>query len=108
MSPRSEQRIAGVQPGVCRSHVFFFSILRVKQPMAWQEHLVDRRLVTSMLALYHDHVSSGQRALAEQVLNQTLQILGALGARVSLGLQKRLFQPSWELKSLQYVVWVCP
>lgn len=43
-----------------------------------QEHLVDRRLVTSMLALYHDHVSSGQRALADQVLTQALHILGGV------------------------------
>lgn len=41
-----------------------------------QEHLVDRRLVTSMLALYHDHVSSGQRGLADLVLTQVLHILG--------------------------------
>eukprot|EP00438_Fugacium_kawagutii_P035680 Skav210696 [mRNA] locus=scaffold1240:44844:46619:+ [translate_table: standard] len=43
-----------------------------------QEHLVDRRLVTSMLALYHDHVSSGQRALADQVLTQALHVLGGV------------------------------
>lgn len=40
-----------------------------------QDHLVDRRLVTSTLALYHDHVSSGQHALAEQVLNTALHVL---------------------------------
>ncbi|CAJ1443956.1 unnamed protein product [Effrenium voratum] len=54
------------------------------QRLADQEHLVDRRLVTSMLALYHDHVSSGQRALAEQVLNQTLQILGGVPEEANL------------------------
>ena len=43
-----------------------------------QEHLVDRRLVTSMLALYHDHVASGQRTLADQVLTQALHILGGV------------------------------
>mmetsp|Transcript_61564 Transcript_61564/g.144269 ORF Transcript_61564/g.144269 Transcript_61564/m.144269 type:complete len:442 (+) Transcript_61564:58-1383(+) len=43
-----------------------------------QEFLVDRRLVASMLALYHEHLASGQRALAEQVLSQALQVLGGV------------------------------
>ena len=40
-----------------------------------QEQLVDKRLVTHTLALYHDHVSSGQHALAEQVLTKALHVL---------------------------------
>ncbi|CAE7805774.1 unnamed protein product [Symbiodinium microadriaticum] len=43
-----------------------------------QEFLVDRRLVASMLALYHEHLASGQRALAEQVLAQALHVLGGV------------------------------
>lgn len=45
-----------------------------------REHLVDKRLVTSMLALYLDHLASGQQGLAEQALNQTLQVLGGAPA----------------------------
>ena len=41
-----------------------------------EEFLVDRRLVASMLSLYHEHLASGQRALAEQILAQALSILG--------------------------------
>jgi len=48
--------------------------------MEEREHHVDSRLVTSMLALYLDHLASGQRTLADQVLNQTLQVLGGLPA----------------------------
>lgn len=46
-----------------------------------REHYVDRRLVTSMLALYLDHLGSGQRGLADQVLKQTMQVLGADSAQ---------------------------
>lgn len=45
-----------------------------------RENFIDRRLVTSMLALYMDHQASGQGALAEQVLGRTLQVLGAAPA----------------------------
>ena len=43
-----------------------------------QEFLVDRRLVASMLALYHEHKASGQQALAGQVLTTALSILGGV------------------------------
>ncbi|CAE6971021.1 unnamed protein product [Symbiodinium natans] len=43
-----------------------------------QDFLVDRRLVASMLALYHEHLASGQRALAEQVLAQAIHVLGGV------------------------------
>lgn len=48
--------------------------------MEEREHFVDRRLVTSTIALCLDHLDSGQRSLAEQTLSQTLQVLGGESA----------------------------
>jgi len=42
------------------------------------EHLIDRRLVTCMLANYLDHLRSGQKNLADAALSQTIQVLGGL------------------------------
>jgi len=41
-----------------------------------REHLVDRRLVTSTLSQCLEHLSSGRAGFAQQVLGQTLQVLG--------------------------------
>lgn len=41
-----------------------------------REHSVDRRLVTSTLSSCLEHIASGRRGLAEQILGQTLQVLG--------------------------------
>jgi len=41
-----------------------------------RDHLVDARLVSTMLAQCSDHLSSGQTALADQVLVQTIQVFG--------------------------------
>jgi len=46
--------------------------------MEERRHVVDRRLVTGMLANYIDHLESGQKQLADAALSQMLQILGGL------------------------------
>eukprot|EP00927_Polykrikos_kofoidii_P065666 TRINITY_DN61396_c0_g1_i1.p1 TRINITY_DN61396_c0_g1~~TRINITY_DN61396_c0_g1_i1.p1 ORF type:complete len:514 (-),score=104.68 TRINITY_DN61396_c0_g1_i1:311-1852(-) len=57
------------------------SLLKEKEShLEERGNFVDRRLVTSMLALYQDHLASGYGGLAEQVLEQTLQIMGGLPA----------------------------
>lgn len=54
-------------------------LLREKeQYLEEKPHLVDKRLVTCMLANYMDHFEHGQRALADAVLEQMLQIFGGL------------------------------
>jgi len=53
-----------------------------------RENHVDKRLVTSMLGLYQDHLSSGQTSLAEQVLSQTMQVIGGAPAMTD---RQRLF-----------------
>jgi len=45
-------------------------------------HLVDRRVVSSMLASYLDHQRSGDHKLSEQVLDQIFQVLGTERASI--------------------------
>ncbi|CAE8615813.1 unnamed protein product [Polarella glacialis] len=84
-SKSSQQDVASHSSGLERelrdSNAALEVLLKEKgQRMDEREYLVDRRLIASMLSLYLDHVSSGQRGLAEQVLAQALQVLGGAPA----------------------------
>merc|ERR1712039_496572 len=79
------------------------ALLRQKEKhLDEKEHLVDKRLVVSMLAQYQDHLACGKTVLAEQVLHQTIQVLGAstaiadrqqLRAEAAAAESKRLAEP---------------
>lgn len=47
-----------------------------------RDNHVDRRVVTSMLALYLDHLQSGDKVLSDLVLDQTLHVLGTERAAI--------------------------
>lgn len=72
-----KQRLAATEKELRETNLAIEQLLEEKgRRMEEREFLVDRRLVTSMLALHLDHLASGQRALAEQVLRQILNVLG--------------------------------
>lgn len=72
-------RCRGIEKDTQETTSALDQLLREKEKFLEEsEHLIDRRLVTCMLANYLDHLGSGNGTLADAALNQTMQVLGGV------------------------------
>lgn len=73
----AEQRSKQIQADAADNVDALDALLEEKgKYMEEREHYVDRRLVASMIANYLDHLQSRRQSLADQVIQQILQVLG--------------------------------